>query len=202
MQHEHTNYPTEVEHAVNELIAAYSDAEIAYLTAAANAAYEKINRLPNLTRYLRARAHVIFFRRASLMCFQTRRGAAVEVVAPKQATNHKKPVESVKQFIEQVLKELIEVERRLAEGWKKLAEAAVKQDDRVTVNYTEKQLANKANRIVPQATHIYNTFHQTESPYTYDSTAMKEEADEQEELAERLMDMECDFKKSEQYSKH
>ncbi|VDL98483.1 unnamed protein product [Schistocephalus solidus] len=126
--------------------------------AAANAAYEKVGHLPNLTRYLRARAHVIFFRRATLMCFQTRRGAAVEVVAPQHAPGHKKPVESVKEFIEQGLKELVEVER-LGDG-------------------------------------------QAECPFTYDSTAMKEEAEEQEELAERLMDMDCGVKKSEECSKH
>ncbi|VDM05565.1 unnamed protein product [Schistocephalus solidus] len=135
------------------------------------------------------------------MCFQTRRGAAVEVVAPQHAPGHKKPVESVKEFIEQVLKELVEVERRLEEGWKKLAEMAEKQGDRVTVKYADKHLANKTNKIVPQATHIYNTFHQTECPFTYDSTAMKEEAEEQEELAGRLMDMDCGVKKSEKYSK-
>uniref|UniRef100_A0A183TD77 14_3_3 domain-containing protein n=1 Tax=Schistocephalus solidus TaxID=70667 RepID=A0A183TD77_SCHSO len=143
--------------------------------------------LPNLTRYLRARAQVIFFRRATLMCFHTRRGAAVEVVAPQHAPGQKKPVESVKEFIEQVVKELVEVERHLEEGWKKLAEMAEKQGDRATVTYAEKHLANKANKVVPQAIHIYNTFHEVECAFTYDATAMKEEAEEQEKLAERFM---------------
>ncbi|BHF74335.1 hypothetical protein SprV_0501742000 [Sparganum proliferum] len=193
MEHQHTNYPAEIEHAVNELIAAYTDAEIAYLTAGANAACEKIGHLPNLTRYLRARAHVIFFRRAALINFQTRRGA---VVAPTNASSHKKPVESVKELIEQVLKELIEVERRLEEGWKRLAEMAQKHSDPVTVTFAEKHLVNKADKVVPQATHIYNTFHQAESPFTYDSVAMKEEAEEQEERAKCLMSMECCSKRS------
>ncbi|VDN33352.1 unnamed protein product, partial [Dibothriocephalus latus] len=34
-QQQQTSYPTQCEQAVNELIAAYNDAEIAYLTAAA-----------------------------------------------------------------------------------------------------------------------------------------------------------------------
>ncbi|KAL7058416.1 hypothetical protein AAHC03_017240 [Spirometra sp. Aus1] len=200
MEHQHTNYPSELEHAVNELIAAYTDAEIAYLTAGANAACEKIGHLPNLTRYLRARAHVIFFRRAALINFQTRRGAAVEMIAPTNASSHKKPVESVKELIEQVLKELIEVERRLEEGWKKLAEMAEKQGDAVTAAFAKKDLDTKKAKIVPQATHIYNAFHQAESPFTYDSLAMKEEAEEQEERAKRLMSMECGSRKS-AYSK-
>ncbi|KAL7057936.1 hypothetical protein AAHC03_017236 [Spirometra sp. Aus1] len=196
MEHQQTNYPSEFEHAVNELIAAYTEAEIAYLTAGANAACEKIGHLPNLTRYLRARAHVIFFRRAALINFQTRRGAAVEMIASTNASSHKKPVESVKELIEQVLKELIEVERRLEEGWKKLAEMAQKHGDQVTVTFAEKHLVNKGDKIVPQATHIYNTFHQAECPFTYDSAAMKEKAEEQEERAKRLMCMECGSRKS------
>ncbi|BHF74329.1 hypothetical protein SprV_0501741400 [Sparganum proliferum] len=193
MEHKHTNYPAEIEHAVNELIAAYTDAEIAYLTAGANAACEKIGHLPNLTRYLRARAHVIFFRRAALINFQTRRGAAV---APTNASSHKKPVESVKELIEQVLKELIEVERRLEEGWKRLAEMAEKQGDLVTTAFAKKDLDTKKAKIVPQATHIYNTFHQAECPFAYDSVAMKGEAEEQEERAKRLMSMDCCSKRS------
>ncbi|VDL97682.1 unnamed protein product [Schistocephalus solidus] len=202
MQHQHTNYPTEVEHVVNELIAAYTDAEIAYLTAAANAACEKIGHLPNLTRYLRARAHVIFFRRAILMCYQTKRGAAVEMVDPTNAAPHKKPVESVKELIEQVLKELIEMERRVEEGWKKLAEVAEKHSDPVTAAFAKKDMDSWKAKIVPQATHIYQSFAEVKCPFTYDSTAMKEEADEQEELAKSLMNMDCDSKKSEKCSQH
>ncbi|VDN30018.1 unnamed protein product [Dibothriocephalus latus] len=73
-----------------------------------------------------------------------------------------------------------------------MAQTAEKQSDAETTAFAKKDFDTGKALIVPQATQIYKCFAQASSPFDYDATEMKEAAEEQEERARRLMNMECD----------
>nr|VZI19708.1 unnamed protein product [Spirometra erinaceieuropaei] len=185
MESSRVHYPNEVEEAVNDMVQAYVDAELAYSQAAANA-YSETVYLKNFARYFEARARELNFFRAQMMRYQAERGGQIEMPAQRTTQYTFKAAKSAKEMTG-VMKQFVEIEKNLEEKWEKFYEVATAMKDAMSAHYAEHYLVKHQNRQYTKMVRFMNSLEQSACVYFFDTTMMREEADEKEE------EDECDF---------
>ncbi|BHF74332.1 fts3-like protein [Sparganum proliferum] len=181
MESSRTNYTPKSEEAVNRLIAAYTEAELTYIHAAAYAAeHEKIY-LKNFARYFETRAHEMNTLRNNLMRYQTRRGGNIEMhhehFYQHQQLKYPKKAEEMKEM----MKQLTATEKHLEEQWRHFYEVATAEKDHVSAQYAGRYLSKHQYPEFAKMVRLTNALQQAGCVHHFDATVMKAELEDEDE---------------------
>nr|VZI19716.1 unnamed protein product [Spirometra erinaceieuropaei] len=178
-QHKESTYPEAVEQMIHRMISAYTDAELAYAQAAANASSEQVG-LENFSRYFQTRACEKNEQRNNLIGYQAHRSANAPEYKSEQQ-HHGQPVKTAHNADEMkdIMRQLAEVEKQLEEMWHKLCEVAAEVKDAISKHFAERQLNYQYSQ-TERATGMYNKTQQMRDMYQMDHTIMKAEMEKEE----------------------
>uniref|UniRef100_A0A0X3NZD4 Ferritin-like domain n=1 Tax=Schistocephalus solidus TaxID=70667 RepID=A0A0X3NZD4_SCHSO len=178
-QKKESAYPEQVERMVNKMIAAYTDAELAYAQAAANAASEKVG-LENFAHYFQVRAREINEQRNFMVRYQARRSSTAPQEKEEQF-QQRQPMKTARTADEMkdIMRHLADLEKELEEMWRKLCEIAAEIKDAMSKHFAERHITYQHHRM-EKAARMYNTVQQMSDLYQMDNTAMKNEMEKRE----------------------
>ncbi|KAL7057945.1 hypothetical protein AAHC03_017238 [Spirometra sp. Aus1] len=179
-QHKESSYPEAVEQMIHRMISAYTDAELAYAQAAANASSEQVG-LENFSRYFQSRAREMNEQRSNLVRYQAHRSANAPEYKPEQQHRGQpmKPVHNADEM-KDIMRHLAELEKQLEEMWHKLCEVAAEVKDAISKHFAERQLTYQYHQ-AERATGMYNKTQQMRDMYQMDHTVMKAEMEKEED---------------------
>ncbi|BHF74331.1 hypothetical protein SprV_0501741600 [Sparganum proliferum] len=179
-QHKETTYPEAVEQMIHRMISAYTDAELAYAQAAANASSEQVG-LENFSRYFQARAREMNEQRNNLVHYQAHRSANGAPEYKPEEPHHRQPMRAAHSADEMkdIMRHLAELEKQLEEMWHKLCEVAAEVKDAISKHFAERHL-NYQYHHTERATGMCNKTQQMRDMYQMDHTIMKAEMEKDE----------------------